>query len=82
MIIPQVLTHKRSRDWLKTFGKRFCAAVGRGVGQALQHPVVAAWARESPLLEIAREVLGREAYPYHAALFDKSPDANWLVVWH
>jgi len=53
-----------------------------GVRHALQHPVVASLASESPLLDIAREVLGGEAFPYHATLFDKSPEANWLVVWH
>jgi hypothetical protein len=53
-----------------------------GARHALQHPVVASLASESPLLDIAREVLGGEAFPYHATLFDKSPEANWLVVWH
>ena len=31
---------------------------------------------------IARETLGGEAFPFRATLFDKSPIANWLVVWH
>jgi hypothetical protein len=31
---------------------------------------------------IARETLGKEAFPFRATLFDKSPTANWLVVWH
>jgi ectoine hydroxylase-related dioxygenase (phytanoyl-CoA dioxygenase family) len=31
---------------------------------------------------IARETLGGEAFPFRATLFDKSPAANWLVVWH
>jgi len=31
---------------------------------------------------IARETLGGEAFPFGAMLFDKSPAANWLVVWH
>jgi ectoine hydroxylase-related dioxygenase (phytanoyl-CoA dioxygenase family) len=33
-------------------------------------------------MEIAKEVLGEEAFPFRATLFDKSPAANWLVVWH
>ena len=49
---------------------------------ALRHPSVAALAREPRLLNIAREVLGAEALPFRATLFDKSPQANWLVVWH
>ena len=39
-------------------------------------------AREPRLQEVAREILGSEAVPFHATLFDKSPRANWLVVWH
>ena len=34
------------------------------------------------MVEIARGVLGDGAFPFHATLFDKSPTANWLVVWH
>jgi ectoine hydroxylase-related dioxygenase (phytanoyl-CoA dioxygenase family) len=34
------------------------------------------------MIELAREVLGSEAFPFRATLFDKSPTANWLVVWH
>ena len=33
-------------------------------------------------MELARSVLGPEAFPFRATLFDKSPKSNWLVVWH
>jgi ectoine hydroxylase-related dioxygenase (phytanoyl-CoA dioxygenase family) len=33
-------------------------------------------------MEFARAVLGPDAFPLRATLFDKSPAANWLVVWH
>jgi hypothetical protein len=39
-------------------------------------------AQDARLLGIAQENLGREAFPFRATLFDKSPAANWLVVWH
>jgi hypothetical protein len=52
------------------------------VRHALRHPSVATLAREPRLLNIAQEVLGAEARPFRATLFDKSPQANWLVVWH
>jgi len=45
-------------------------------------PAVAAAARDTRLVEIARKTLGGEAFPFRATLFDKSPAANWLVVWH
>jgi ectoine hydroxylase-related dioxygenase (phytanoyl-CoA dioxygenase family) len=46
------------------------------------HPAVSALAREPRLLTLANAELGRDAFPFRATLFDKSADANWLVVWH
>jgi ectoine hydroxylase-related dioxygenase (phytanoyl-CoA dioxygenase family) len=34
------------------------------------------------VLRIAREILGTDAVPFRATLFDKSPSSNWLVAWH
>jgi len=34
------------------------------------------------MLALAREFVGAGAVPFRATLFDKSPSANWLVVWH
>jgi len=45
-------------------------------------PAVTAVAQDARLMEIARETLGGAAFPFRATLFDKSPTANWLVVWH
>ena len=53
-----------------------------GVRHALGHRAVASFARDSRLLGIAQEILGSQAFPFRATLFDKSPEANWLVVWH
>jgi ectoine hydroxylase-related dioxygenase (phytanoyl-CoA dioxygenase family) len=53
-----------------------------GVRHALKHPAVAALAEEPPLLGIVQEILGAKARPFRATLFDKSPQSNWLVVWH
>jgi ectoine hydroxylase-related dioxygenase (phytanoyl-CoA dioxygenase family) len=39
-------------------------------------------ANDKVLVDIARRVLGPEAFPYRATLFEKSATANWLVVWH
>jgi len=33
-------------------------------------------------MEVARAALGADPFPFRATLFDKSPNANWLVVWH
>ena len=34
------------------------------------------------LMVLARDLLGLQAFPFRATIFDKSPNANWLVVWH
>lgn len=39
-------------------------------------------ARDPRLVDLASAALGSSAEPYRATLFDKSSDANWLVVWH
>jgi len=53
-----------------------------GIRHAMRHPSVAALAKDSRLLGLAREILGPAAIPFRATVFDKSPATNWLVVWH
>jgi ectoine hydroxylase-related dioxygenase (phytanoyl-CoA dioxygenase family) len=53
-----------------------------GARHLMAHPPVAAVAGDPRLLAIARAALGAEPRPYRATLFEKSPQANWLVVWH
>ena len=53
-----------------------------GVRHALSLAPVEELARHQVLMDLAVEVLGKNAFPYRATLFDKSPKANWLVVWH
>jgi ectoine hydroxylase-related dioxygenase (phytanoyl-CoA dioxygenase family) len=53
-----------------------------GARHALGNPAVAALASDPRLAHLARDVLGSSAIPFRATLFDKSPAANWLVVWH
>src|SRR6202007_3093228 len=53
-----------------------------GVRHALRHEGVRDLSADPRILNLAREILGPEAFPFRATLFDKSPQANWLVVWH
>ncbi len=53
-----------------------------GVRHALGLAPVAELSQQPQMIELARGVLGPDAYPFRATLFDKSPSANWLVVWH
>ncbi len=45
-------------------------------------PAVSDLARSSRIRSIAAEILGDEAMPVRATLFDKTKGANWLVPWH
>jgi ectoine hydroxylase-related dioxygenase (phytanoyl-CoA dioxygenase family) len=53
-----------------------------GARHVLNVPVVRELAVDPRLLAIARQFVGAAAVPFRATLFDKSPTANWLVVWH
>jgi ectoine hydroxylase-related dioxygenase (phytanoyl-CoA dioxygenase family) len=53
-----------------------------GMRHALRQPGIMKLAEDPRLLAVARRVLGPAATPFRATLFDKSPSANWLVVWH
>jgi ectoine hydroxylase-related dioxygenase (phytanoyl-CoA dioxygenase family) len=53
-----------------------------GVRHVLGLSPVARLARCPQLISIAREVLGMDAIPFRATLFEKTLAANWLVVWH
>lgn len=53
-----------------------------GMRRALRFAEVAALAGDPRLAKAASDILDGDAFPFNATLFDKSPRANWLVVWH
>jgi ectoine hydroxylase-related dioxygenase (phytanoyl-CoA dioxygenase family) len=53
-----------------------------GARHMLGCEAVARLAQDSRLVDLASKWLGAAAVPFKATLFDKSPDANWLVAWH
>jgi ectoine hydroxylase-related dioxygenase (phytanoyl-CoA dioxygenase family) len=53
-----------------------------GSRHALRHPSIVELARGPRLIGLAEEIMGSEAIPFRATLFDKSPRSNWLVAWH
>jgi hypothetical protein len=81
-IIPGVLTQDEVVRLLEDLAQLKLRRTKAGVRHVLRYAPVANIARQPRLLQIARGVLGREAFPFRATLFDKSPEANWLVVWH
>jgi ectoine hydroxylase-related dioxygenase (phytanoyl-CoA dioxygenase family) len=53
-----------------------------GARHLMRNKSVAELASDRRLLSIASLALGKSAVPFKATLFDKSAEANWLVVWH
>lgn len=45
-------------------------------------PAVTELSTSAEVIGIARDVLGPGPVPVKGTLFDKTPDANWLVPWH
>lgn len=45
-------------------------------------PAVARLAKSDRLTRLVRSIFGKDALPVRGILFDKTPDANWLVPWH
>lgn len=59
------------------------AQSGRGGARnLLDEPRIASLAASPALRQFARAVLGEACFAVRALFFDKTPDANWKVVWH
>ena len=81
-VIPNVLAEQDVDDLLEELSQSNLPRSRAGVRHAMRLATVATKARGSQLLGVAQQILGNGAFPFRATLFDKSPTANWLVVWH
>lgn len=81
-IIPCVLAEAEVTALAGRLQQSRLPASRAGVRHAMRDQTVAVLAQDSRLLQLARQVLGDGAIPFRATLFDKSPNSNWLVVWH
>jgi ectoine hydroxylase-related dioxygenase (phytanoyl-CoA dioxygenase family) len=81
-ILPALFSQEYLDQLLQEIDESMPRRSRAGVRHALSISPVASLARQPQLMELAREVLGPDAFPFRATLFDKSPAANWLVVWH
>jgi len=66
-------------NWIGTAPQQRTKA---GIRHALEIEAVNELAHDPRMMAIARSVLGPNAVPFRATFFDKSPVANWLIVWH
>lgn len=81
-IVPAVIASDEIEELMIRLNNSDLHRSRAGVRHLLSHPAIASLASDSRLLEIAQSVLGKDAFPFRATLFDKSPDANWLITWH
>lgn len=81
-IIPGVFNSRETETISRELERETLQRSRAGARHLLSVPAIAALARDSRLIAIAGDVLGSEPLPFGATLFDKSADANWLVVWH
>ena len=81
-IIPEVLSQKDIAGILNHLKDATLQRSRAGVRHAFDSVGIARFAEDPRLLTVAQQILGLSAFPFRATLFDKSPAANWLVVWH
>ena len=81
-IVPQVVTAEEIEHLLSNLQRSSSHRSRAGLRHLLSNPAVAEFAADRRMLGIAQSVLGSDAFPFKATLFDKSPDANWLITWH
>ena len=81
-ILPGIFSHQEMDKLSNEIEQSALKRSKAGIRHALQNDAVRKLAHDARLLELACDVVGGEAVPFRATLFDKSPEANWLVVWH
>ena len=81
-MVQERLNENETSSLLHWIGTALQQRTKAGIRHALEIQAVDELARDPRMMAIAREVLGGDTIPFRATFFDKSPDANWLVVWH
>lgn len=81
-IIPDVLNFTEAEELLSKLAASQLQRSRAGVRHLLGHPAVSQIANDPQMLGMAQTILGQDAFPFRATLFDKSPDTNWLITWH
>jgi hypothetical protein len=81
-VLPDVLSRQEVEVLAHDLSSSTLQRSRAGARHLLAVPAIAALARDSRLIELAASELGCEPLPFSATLFDKSPEANWLVAWH
>lgn len=81
-VIPEAFKEARLTQLTEDLTRSTLRRSRAGVRHVMRNAAVASLASEPKLFEIARSILGAGVYPFRATMFEKTTDANWLVVWH
>ncbi len=81
-ILPHIFLPREMDPLIESFNRYPLTRSKAGFRHALRDSSIAEFARDFRLVGIATDILGSEALPYRATLFDKSVNSNWLVAWH
>jgi hypothetical protein len=81
-MVPALLNRARLGAIISALDDPSLRRTRAGIRNALQAPAIRSLAACEELMQLARNAVGKNAFPFRATLFDKSPSSNWLVVWH
>lgn len=81
-IVSSVISRRESDLILSELNQAQLNRGRAGARHILRQPFTQKLAHDPRVLALACEVLGENAFPFRATLFDKSANSNWLVVWH
>ena len=81
-IVPEVFEAGEIEPLLAIMNGPLPSRTKAGARHLLAVPAVREVAADPRLRNLAREFLGGSPVAFRATLFDKSPEANWVVVWH
>ncbi len=81
-ILPGLFSQEYLDQLLRKINESAPRRSRAGVRHTLGLAPVAELSQHPQMIELARGVLGPDAFPFRATVFHKSPTANWLAVWH
>jgi hypothetical protein len=81
-IIPEFFNQRSITSVAESLAASPLRHSSAGIRNALRIDSVRDIAADSRLLDIAKAILGEDAVPFRATLFDKSFRSNWFVAWH
>ena len=81
-ILPGIVSAQETEFLVSSLDNARLPRSRAGIRHLMTHPAVSRIAHSIDVMNIVKAILGKDAIPFRATLFDKSPASNWLVMWH